>query len=176
MTSPSGLAKASPALKAHHEEMEIPVVTIVAAYESIIDSAREMLGIARRTLAQEGTHFPTAVLHTMGGMVPMVLPFRDHEQRSALVAYVKQKSVELHAFAVSTITCARIVDSRTGRDQECLVVATTVQRGLPHVVVQHFARNEPAKAIEFGEIIEGDDAVMPGQMMIFPDWDEEICH
>jgi len=156
--------------------MEITVVTIVAAYQSIVDTVREILGIARHTLAQEGTHFPTAVLHTMGGMVPMVLPFKDDEQRKALVAYVKQRSVEIHAFAVSTITCARIVDSRTGEEQECLVVATTVQGGLPYVVVQHFARTEPSRAIDFGDVIEGEDAVMPGQMMIFPDWDDEVCH
>ena len=153
------------------------MVTVLAAHESIVATVREILTIARDTLTQEGTHFPTVVLHTMGGRVPIVLQYKDDEQRKALVAYVKQRSVEIHAFAVSTITCARIVDTRTGNEQECLVVATTVQGGVPYVVVQHFARTEPpADVITFGDVIEGEDAVMPGQMMIFPDWHEEMCH
>jgi hypothetical protein len=28
----------------------------------------------------------------------------------------------------------------------------------------------------FGAVIDGDEAAMPGQMMIIPNWDEEVCH
>jgi hypothetical protein len=51
-----------------------------------------------------------------------------------------------------------------------------VQGGRSHVVVQHFSRNENPVRIDFGEVVEGEDAEMPGQMTIFPDWDEEMCH
>jgi hypothetical protein len=149
---------------------------IIDANKTIIETVRRLLVIARSTLEQYGSHLPTAILHTVEGMIPIVLPFKDDTQKKALVNYVKKEAVERHAFAVTTITSARIVDARTRMEQECLVLATAVQGGGPYVVVQHFSRKENPERIDFGKTIEGVDAQMPGQMIIFPDWDEEVCH
>jgi hypothetical protein len=149
---------------------------IIDVNQTITETVRELLIIARSTLEKDGSHLPTAIIHTIEGMIPIVLPFEDDAQKKALVDYVKKEAVERHSFAVTTITCARIVDARTGQDQECLVLATSVQGGRSYVVVQHFSRNENPDRIDFGEVVEGVDAEMPGQMTIFPDWDEEVCH
>jgi hypothetical protein len=144
---------------------------------SLIDeTVRVLLRIACRTLQEEGSHLPTAILHTMGGMIPIVLPFKNDQQRRALVEQVKKQALAKAAYAVTTITCGRIVDSRTGREQESLILATSIQRGRPHVVVQPFARDADRRVTGFGEAIEGERAAMPGQMMILPDWDKEVWH
>jgi len=149
---------------------------IIDVIQSIGEIVRQLLVVARSTLEEEGLHLPTAILHTVEGMLPIVLPFKDDNQKRALTNFVKKEAVQRHSFAVTTITSARIVDSRTGEDKECLVLATSVQGGRPYIVVQHFSRRDQAGPIEFGEIIEGEDAEMPGQMIIFPDWDTEVCH
>jgi hypothetical protein len=149
---------------------------IIDVNQTIIETVRQLLAIARSTLEQDGAHLPTAILHTVEGMIPIVLPFKDELQRRSLVDFVKKEAVERHCFAVTTITSARIVDARSGLEQECLVLATSVQGGRSYVVVQYFSRNEDSDGIDFGEIVEGEDADMPGQMTIFPDWDEEVCH
>jgi hypothetical protein len=145
-------------------------------HDLVTESVRDILGIARETLARHGTHLPTAVLHTLQGLIPIVLPFKDDEQKRALVRYVKKQAIETHAFAVTTVTNARIHDSRTGSEQECLVLATVIQRGRPQVLLQHYSKDEQAGTVEFGAAVTGDEAVVPGQMMIFPDWEEETCH
>jgi hypothetical protein len=149
---------------------------IIDVNQTIIETVRELLAIARSTLEQYGSHLPTAIVHTVEGMIPIVLPFKDDAQKKALVDYVKKEAVERHSYAVTTITSARIVDARTGQEQECLVLATSVQGGPSYVVVQHFSRKGDEGRIDFGEVVEGEDAQMPGQMTIFPDWDEEVCH
>jgi hypothetical protein len=149
---------------------------IIDANQAIIETVRDLLVIARSTLEQYGSHLPTAVIHTVEGIIPIVLPFEDDAQKKILMNYVKKEAVERHSYAVTTITSARIVDSRTGHEQECLVLTTAVQGGRSYVVVQHFSRKEDQNAIDFGEVIEGEDAHMPGQMTIFPDWDHEVCH
>jgi len=149
---------------------------IVEVHEAIVAAVREILPIAQATLRDHGTHLPTAVLHTMEGLLPIVLPFKDDYQKSALVDYVKKEAVELHAFAVTTVTCARILDSRTGEEEEALVLATVIQGGAPHVVVQRFFRGDDRSVTAFGDAVEDDLAAMPGQMMIFPEWHDEVCH
>jgi hypothetical protein len=144
--------------------------------QSILEGIRQIMDIARFTLMEQGEHLPTAVLHTWDGLFPIVLPFEDDAQKKALVDYVKEQAAEKEAFAVTTVTIGRVVDSRTNEHEDCLVVATAIQPGRPYVVVQRFSRDEKMKRIDFGEIIEGDDAAMPGQMIIFPHWGEEIAH
>jgi len=151
-------------------------VMFIDSRSLITETVREILRIARRTLQEEGAHLPTAILHTMGRMIPIVLPFKDDEQKRALVELVKKQALEKSAYAITTITCARIVDSRTGQVQESLILTTSIQRGRPHVVVQPFSRDADRRVIGFGEMIEGERAGMPGQMMILPDWDAEISH
>lgn len=135
-----------------------------------------MLGIARSTLEEQGTHLPTAVLHTIERMIPIVMPFEDDRQKAALVEHVKKQAALSHAHAITTVTSAQIVDSRTGEKQQCLVAATAIQGGRPYVVVQYFSKNEDTGAVEFGEVIEGEDAEIPGQMIIIPEWEQETCH
>ncbi len=125
---------------------------------------------------EHGTHLPTAILHTIEGAVPIVLPFKNNEQKRELVEFVKKQAVLRQAFAVTTVTCARIVDSRTGREQESLVLSTAIQGGRPHFMVQNFMRGPDREVIGFGEPQEGDLAAMPGQMMIIPQWHEEVSH
>lgn len=150
--------------------------TIALAETSINEAIRKIVRIACKTLRQEGTHIPTAVLHTLEGVYPIVLPFKNDEQRRALVDFVKTQALEKHAFAVTTVTCAKVVDSRTKEEREVLVIATTVQGGKPRVAVQPFTRNADKAIDGFGALIEGEEAAMPGQMMIFPDWEEETRH
>ncbi|MBI4965236.1 MAG: hypothetical protein HY913_18315 [Desulfomonile tiedjei] len=149
---------------------------IIDLKSQVAETVREILRIACRTLQEEGSHLPTAVLHTLGGMIPIVLPFEDDDQKRALVDLVKEKALEKGAYAVTTITCARIVDSRTGNEEESLILATSIQRGRPYVVVQPYSRDADRRVIGFGETIEGERAAMPGQMMIFPDWEAETSH
>ena len=148
---------------------------IIPVQQSIDEALKKILEIARFTLQEQKAHLPTAILHTLEGIFPIVLPFKNDEQKRALVEYVKKQAIESHAFAVTTVTSARIVNSRTGEEQECLVSATVVQRGKTYVVLQYFSRDATG-AIEFGEVVEGEDAIIPGQMIIFPEWEEEVAH
>ncbi len=130
----------------------------------------------RFTLQKQRTHLPTAILHTWQGMFPLVLPFEDDSQKKELVDFVKEQVREKQAYAVTTVTVGRILSTRTGDEEECLVVATVIQPGRAYTIMQKFLRDELRNTIEFGELSEGDDAVVPGQMAIFPAWDHEICH
>ena len=156
---------------------EITISTSIMAVEAaVVESVRKILPIARATLQQQGTHLPTAILHTLEGLLPIVLPFKDDEQKRALVAYVKRQAIERHAFAVTVVTCARVVDSRANDEEEALVLATSVQGGAPYSVTQRFWRNDDRSVSRFGEVVEGEEAAVPGQMMILPDWSEEVRH
>lgn len=143
--------------------------------QSILDSIRQILEVARYTLLEQSEHLPTAILHTWQGMFPYVLPFKNDVQKKALVEFVKEQVREKQAYAVTTVTQGRIVDSRTYAEAECLVVTTVIQPGRCFVMTQAFTRDEVQRTIEFGDVVEGDDAAMPGQMAIFPDWDDEMC-
>ena len=149
---------------------------IIPVQQSIDEALKKILEIARFTLQEQKTHLPTAILHTLEGIFPIVLPFKNDEQKRALMEYVKKQAIESHAFAVTTVTSARVVNSRTGAEQECLVLATVVQRGKTYIVSQYFSRDKEGGAVEFGEVVEGADAVIPGQMIIFPEWEEEVAH
>jgi hypothetical protein len=149
---------------------------IIPVQQSINDTLKKILEIARFTLQEQKAHLPTAILHTLEGIFPIVLPFKNDEQKRALMEYVKKQAIESHAFAVTTVTSARVVNSRTGAEQECLILATVVQRGKPYIVLQYFSRDEERGAIEFGAVVEGEDAIIPGQMIIFPEWDDEVAH
>jgi hypothetical protein len=159
--------------------METPVAMsthIVAVEESVVRSVRQILVVARETLQQQRCHIPTAVLHTLDGMIPIVLPYESTDERNTLVDYVKEQALERHAYAVTTVTAVRVLDSRTGEEEEALVLATAVQGGRPHVVVQKFFRDGEQAVERFGDVVEGDEAAGPGQMIIFPDWHEERYH
>ncbi len=145
-------------------------------HSSIQEAVRKILEIARFTLQEHKLHMPTAVIHSFDGMVPIILPFKDDEQKRALVEYVKDEAVKIHAYAVTAVTSARIVDSRTGAEEECLVLATAIQGGRPYVLVQHFTRDDDRGIVDFGAVVEGEDAEMPGQMIIMPEWDREVSH
>jgi hypothetical protein len=93
-----------------------------------------------------------------------------------MVDRIKVQATEASAYAVTTITCARIVDSRTDEEQESLVLTTCVYRGRPYYMTQPFFRDADRRVVRFGELREGDDAAMPGQMMIIPEWQEEAVH
>lgn len=147
----------------------------ISVDQFIMDAIRQILEVARYTLVEQRTHLPTAVLHTWQGAVPYVLPFKDDVQKKSLVDFVKEQVREQEAFAVTTVTIGRIVDSRSREETECLVVATVIQPGRTFVITQEFTRDEERGTIELGDVQEGDDAVMAGQMAIFPTWDEEIC-
>ncbi len=149
---------------------------IIDLRDNIASVVQEILRIARYTLQEQGTHLPTAILHTLDRMIPIVLPFKDDEQKASLTAHVKKQVALNDAHAVTTITSAKIVDARTGGQRQCLVVATAMQGGRPYVVLQYFSKNEDTGIVDFGEVVEGEDAEMPGQMVIIPEWEEEICH
>ncbi len=137
---------------------------------------REILKIARVTLIESGTHLPTAILHTMDGMFPIVMPFKNEHQKKALVDHVRDAALEKGAFAVTTVTCARVEDPRTGAVEESLVLTTAIQGGAPYVVTQSYERDAQRRVVGFGEITEGDHAALPGQMMIIPSWGKETRH
>ncbi len=149
---------------------------MIIAHDFIFETVRQICLIARQTLLDQGSHLPTAVLHTMEGMHAIVLPFKDAGQKRALVDFVKEQALMRHAYAVTTVTCARVVDSRTGEEEESLVVATSIQGGRPHFVVQRYLRGPDRHVIAFDEVEEGDLAAMPGQMMIVPPWQDEVRH
>lgn len=149
---------------------------IVAIHDMIVESVRRMAPIARKTLLASGSHIPTAILHTMSGLFPIIIPYETQEQKKTLVEYVKKEAIERHAFAVTTITNSSIIDCRTGMGEEALVLATSIQGGLPYVVIQKYTRNELGAIANFHDILEGDDAAIIGQMIIFPDWDLEHEH
>jgi hypothetical protein len=149
---------------------------MIIVEQTVAEAVREIVSIAKKTLLEAGTHIPTAVLHTLQGMVPIVLPFKDDAQKRALVDYVKEQAVARHAYAVTTVTSAKIVDSRTGAEEECLVVATSIRGGRPHFMVQKFVRGQDKQVREFGESTEGDLAATPGQMLIVPLWEDEVSH
>jgi hypothetical protein len=142
----------------------------------IRDAMQELLEIARFTLQEQRAHLPTVVLHCFEGRLPIVLPYRDDEEKRDLIAYVKDQALKVQAYAVTTITSAKVVNSRTGGREECLVLGTAVQGGPPHVMIQYFTRDPDTKKIEFHDMIQGDEAMIPGQMLVFPDWDDEVCH
>lgn len=149
---------------------------IIDLYELVVGQVRELLPIAQGTLREYGTHFPTAILHTPDGLVPIVLPFKNDDQKRAMVARVKVQATEASAYAVTMITCARVVDSRTDEEYESLVLTTSVYRGPPHFMTQPFFRDADRRVVAFAEPREGDDAAMPGQMMIVPEWEDELEH
>jgi hypothetical protein len=144
--------------------------------ESVIEDVRKMSAISREVVLREGTHVPTAVIHTMEGTITVALPFKDAHQKRALLDFVRKRAVEFHAFAVTAITCAKIVDPRSGVEEESLVFATAIQGGRPHFMVQTFSRGPDRRVVAFGEPKEGDHAAMPGQMLIVPAWEEEVRH
>jgi hypothetical protein len=149
---------------------------MIAAEETVIEAVRAILPIARQTLLQDGSHLPTALLHTFDGILPYVLPFKDDEEKKALTKYVRELALEKHAYAVTMVTCARVIDSRTGEEKESLVLATSIQGGSPHVLTQGFTRGPDRRVVAFAEPEEGDHAALPGQMFIIPTWDDEIGH
>lgn len=144
--------------------------------QAVAETVQEIVSIAKKTLLESGTHIPTAVLHTLEGMVPIVLPFKNDTQKRRLVDYVKDQALVWHAYAVTTVTSAKIVNSRTGEEEECLVVATSIRGGRPHFMVQRFVRGPDKQVLEFGECTEGDLAATPGQMLIVPPWEDEVSH
>lgn len=149
---------------------------IIDLYEMIVGHVRELLPIARLTLQEHGSHLPTAILHSAEGLFPIVLPFKNEEQKRALVEHVKGRALKMSAYAVTTITCARIVDARTGEEHESLILATCIHRGRPYYMTQEFSRDTDRRVVSFGEPKEGDEAAMPGQMMIIPEWQEEVAN
>ncbi len=156
---------------------EVTLSSIMISVDSLIaERVRKIAAIARLNLREQGTHLPTAILHTMDGMFPIVLPFKNDEQKRALIDYVKDQAIQRHAFALTTVSCALVVDSRTGREEETLVLTTAIQGGSPYVAVQTFARGDDDVVAGFGELVEGDRAAGPGQMTIFPNWEGETRH
>ncbi len=149
---------------------------MIEVEQAVIDAVPEIMAMARGALLDQGTFLPTAIVHTKDGLSPLILPFKDDEQKKTLVDLVKKEAVRLHAYAVTTVTCARIVDTRTGEEEESLVLTTAIRGGEPHIAVQPFTRGEDQVVLYFGEISEGDSAGRPGQMMILPDWNEEPIH
>jgi hypothetical protein len=143
---------------------------------SIEHVVQHILRIARKTLVESGAHIPTAVLHTTGGYVPIIMPFKDDQQKRALMERVKEQVLDAQAYAVTTVTCARLVDNRTGEEDELLVLATCVRSARPYVVFQPFHRDRHGRVVSFGNVVTGEDAEIPGQMMIIPDWDAEARH
>jgi len=159
--------------------MNYPVTmstVIVAVRDLIVESVRKMAPIARQTLQASGSHTPTAILHTISGLLPIVLPYENNEQKIECVEYVKEQALERHAYAVTTITNSSIIDCRTGDGEEALVLATSVQGGQPYVVIQKYTRDKAGFIESFGDITEGADAAIIGQMLIFPEWDRENTH
>jgi hypothetical protein len=149
---------------------------VIEVEQAVKDIVPEILAMARGALLDQGTFLPTAFVHTKDGLFPLLLPFKDDMQKKALVDMVKKEAVRLHAYAVTTITCARIVDTRTGEEEESLVVTTAIRGGVPHIAEQSFKRGDNRVVLYFGEVCEGDSAGRPGQMMILPDWNEEPVH
>ena len=149
---------------------------MINAEHTIVERVRTIMAIARQNLLETGSHLPMAILHTIEGVFPIMLPFKDIDQKRALIQFVKGQALEKKAFAVSTITCAKVIDSRTGEKEESIVVATAVQGGRPHYASQSYVRGPDRHVLAFGKAVEGDGAATPGQMMIIPEWDRETRH
>lgn len=143
---------------------------------AVNDTVTKIMEIARQTLLQVGYHLPTAILHTLDGAYPIVLPFKDDVQKRALVQTVKNEARRTRAYAVTTVTCARVVDSRTGEEEEAIVIVTAIQGGRPTFVKQGILRDDDRRVLGFEDPERGDHAATPGQMMIIPDWHEETRH
>ncbi|MFH0957577.1 MAG: hypothetical protein V1897_02640 [Pseudomonadota bacterium] len=152
----------------------VMLTRILAIRETIVESVRKIAPIARQTLQLSRTHSPTAILHTISGFYPIVMYYENSEQKKAVVEYVKKEARERHAYAVTTITNNTIVDCRSGEGEEALVLATSIRGCQPYIVMQKYARNMLGAVASFYEMIEGEEAVAPGQMLIFPEWDQEI--
>ncbi len=146
---------------------------IVAVIDMVVESVRQMIPIARQNLQTSGSHTPTAILHTMSGLLPILLPFENNEQKRECVEYVKKEALQRHAYAVTTITNSSIIDCRTGSGEEALVLATSIQGGQPYILIQKYTRDKFGLIKDFHDIVEGDEAFIVGQMLIFPDWDME---
>ncbi len=149
---------------------------MIVVQEAVIDAVREIASLARGTLLREGTHLPTVILHAPGAMIPLVLPFKTGAQKRAMAAYAREQALEHAAYAVTTVTCGRVIDQRTGDEEETLVLVTAIQGGSPHYYSQRCIRTPDRRVVAFDEPVEGDAAAMPGQMMIFPDWSRELKH
>lgn len=144
---------------------------IIVVDEAVKKAVRVILPIARDTLLRDGSHSPTAVLHTMSGAIPVLMTFRDTTQRRDQVEQVKTMALEENAYAVSAITCAKVMDYRSNEFEEALVVATTVRGMSPYIVTQNFFRDSHGNIRNFSDPVEGEDAWVLGQMLIFPEWD-----
>jgi len=149
---------------------------IVAVKDMIVESVNKMAPIARQTLRTSGSHTPTAILHTISGLLPILLPFENNEQKRECVEYVKKEALKRQAYAVTTITNSSIIDCRTGSGEEALVLATSIQGGQPYVVIQKYTRDKFGLIEDFHYIVEGEDAFIVGQMLIYPEWDTETTH
>ncbi|MGC8605170.1 MAG: hypothetical protein ACP5VS_15995 [Desulfomonilaceae bacterium] len=147
---------------------------IVAVIDLVVESVRKMAPIARRTLKASGSHTPTAILHTISGLLPILLPFENNQQKKECVEYVKKEALKRNAFAVTTITNSSIIDCRTGEVEDALVLATSIRGCQPYVVIQKYTRDKFGLIEHFYDIVEGDEAFIVGQMLIFPDWEMEI--
>jgi len=147
---------------------------IVAVRETIVRSVRSIAPIARQTLQLSGNHSPTAILHTVSGFYPIVMSYENPDQKKAVVEFVKKEALERDAYAVTTVTNSIIIDCRSGAQEEALVLATSIQGGQPYVVMQKYDRT--GHIYSFHEMIEGEEAVVAGQMLIFPEWDRVTSH
>ena len=145
--------------------------------DSIKEVVRTISGIARQTLLQQGSHLPTAVLHTLEGMVTFVLPFKDDVQKKALVDYVRKKALESHAYAVTTVTSARIVDSRSGRRRRGYRDRhLNPGGGSPTIAGNLTSETVTATSLLSGNSWKGRSLHYRGQMLIIPDWDRQTRH
>ncbi len=144
---------------------------IVAVDEAVKKAVSVILPIARDTLRRDGSHSPTAVLHTMNGAIPVLMTFQDTTQRREQVEQVKIMALQENAYAVSAITCAKVVDHRSNAFEETLVIATAVRGMSPYIVTQNFFRDSSGGIKDFSDPVEGEDAWVLGQMLIFPEWD-----
>ena len=154
----------------------IVLTKIIAVREIIVESVRKIVPIARQTLQLSGTHSPTAILHTISGFFPIVMSFENPDEKKEVVEFVKKEALERNAYAVTTVTNSVIIDCRSGAGEEALVLATSIQGGQPYIVMQKYARNVLGHVYSFHEMIEGEDAVVVGQMLIFPEWDRQTSH
>ncbi|MFH0823232.1 MAG: hypothetical protein V2B18_10825 [Pseudomonadota bacterium] len=141
---------------------------------SVIEAVRQIAYIARQTLLQQGSHVPTVVLHTVRGYYPIVLPYETSEQKRTQVDFIRRKAMEEHAYAVTTVTNAKVINRRTGKETETIVMATSIQGGRPYFSVQPYVRDELGNVIAFDDPVEGEEAAMPGQMLIVPYWEDEV--
>jgi hypothetical protein len=146
--------------------------TNIMAIELLVQKSVDiMLPIARDTIRRDGAHSPTAILHTVSRVIPVMMTFQDIRQRRDQVEEVKKMALEEDAYAVSAISCARVVDCRLSVYEEALVIATTARGLPPYFVKQNFIRDAQGNVIMFEDPVKGEDAWAIGQMMILPEWD-----